>query len=393
MLMTTRFSRSAIVVGLRAVLIASALLVLVPIQAGAADVRQGGSVTIGPDQTITDDLYVFGGTVNVQGTVDGSVIAAGGNVTISGTVTRDVMAAGGMVDITGTVKGSVRAAGGTVTISGPVAEDVVASGGTLTLAESATVGRDLLLGAGNATVSGPVARNVTLGSGTVTLQSQVAGNVTGSVNQLTLANGARVGGNLDYTSEHNVVVASGASVQGSTTRHTPTDRQNAGGGFVGWLRALIGFFAFGLLIVLLFAGFSTRSVATIQRQPLPSAGIGLAVLVVTPVVGLLVFVLGLLIGGWWLGLLLFPVYILALCLGYVVAALALGLWIADRAGWKVHAVWALLAGLVVLAVIGLIPVLGGLVSLVAVIFGLGAASLTAIGRPPSGQAVATAAAA
>jgi hypothetical protein len=51
-------------------------------------------VTVGPDQVITDDLYVFGNNVLVQDTVHGDVIAAGSIVTIAGRVTGGVMAAG-----------------------------------------------------------------------------------------------------------------------------------------------------------------------------------------------------------------------------------------------------------------------------------------------------------
>ncbi|HYM50870.1 MAG TPA: hypothetical protein VET65_09920 [Candidatus Limnocylindrales bacterium] len=395
-----RHLRKDFILLIRLFALAGALLLLLPLQAAAADVRSDNQVTVGPGQTITDDLYAFGGTVTVQGAVAGNLIAAGGTVNVSGHVTRDVMIGGGTVDISGPVDGSIRVGGGTVTITGPVAGDVVVGAGTLTLGSQATVGRDLLLGTGTATIDAPVKRNVMLGAGTVTIASTVGGDITGSVDRLTLASGASVSGRLDYTSKNPVVMGTGATVAGAVTRHTP---QNATtpwvgtpaspvGAFIGWLQGLIGISALGLLLVLLFPSFSAKAVEALQRRPGASLAFGAAILVVTPIIGVLAFIVGLIIGGWWLGLLLLPAYILAAALGYVVTGFLIGRWAAGQFGWKVHPVWMLLAGLFALSVVGLVPILGALVSLVAIVFGLGALAIASTTRPPAGQVIAAAAA-
>ena len=120
------------------VLMGLALLVaLAPTRTFAADIRQGDVVTVGPTQTINDDLYAFGETVDIQGRVNGDVVAAGGTVTVHGTVTGDLLAAGGTTTMAGTVGGTVRAAGGTTTIEGPVGKDLLVTGGTLRLGPGA----------------------------------------------------------------------------------------------------------------------------------------------------------------------------------------------------------------------------------------------------------------
>ena len=149
-----------------------------------------------------------------------------------------------------------------------------------------------------------------------------------------------------------------------------------GGGFVGWLRALIGIVALGLLLILLLPGVGTRAIDVLRAEPWASLGIGAAILVITPIVALIVFIIGIFIGGWWLGLLLIPLWILALAVGYVVSGFLLGRLIFARLGWgRYHDILALLAGLFVLAVVGIIPVLGWLVGLVALVFGTGALAL------------------
>jgi hypothetical protein len=130
-------------------------------------------------------------------------------------------------------------------------------------------------------------------------------------------------------------------------------------------------------MIFLLPGISARAIDTLRALPWPSLGIGAAILVITPIVALIIFIIGLLIGGWWLGVLLVPIWILVLAVGYVVSGFLLGRLLFARLGWGgYHDALALLGGLFVLTVLGLIPVLGWLVGLAALVFGAGALALT-----------------
>ena len=343
----------------------------------AADLRQGANVTVGAGQTVSDDIYAAGGTITVAGTINGSLIAAGATITVSGNVSRDLIIAGGTINVTGKVGGSIRAAGGNLTLNGPVEQDVVITGGMIAIGSGATIGRDLVLAGGTTTVAAPVTRRVMMASGSLTLMNRVGGDVRGNVDHLKL-DGAQIGGNLDYTSNNQVEIVNGARIAGTTTRHTPPDRGASGptNSFIGWLRALIGIVALGLLLILLLPRFSSRSIDVLRAEPWLSLGVGAAILVITPIVAVIVFIVGLLIGGWWLGLLLIPLWILALAVGYVVSGFLLGRLVFAQLGWgRYHDALALIGGLFILAVITVIPILGWLVGLAALVFGTGALAL------------------
>jgi hypothetical protein len=357
-------------------IIVGALFAWLPLEAAAADLRQGSDVTVGHTETVNDDIYAGAGTINIEGTVNGNVIAGGGTITVSGNITRDLIVGGGTINVTGHVGGSIIAAGGNLTLSGPVEHDIVVTGGMIDIASGAAIGRDLLVAGGTATVSAPVARRVQMSSGSLTLKNHVGGDVRGQVDHLKL-DGAQIGGNLDYTSNNAVELVHGARVAGTTTRHTPTDANSPGNGFLGWLRELIGLFALGLLMIFLLPGLSARAIDTLRALPWPSLGIGAAILVITPIVALIIFIIGLLIGGWWLGVLVVPIWILVLAVGYIVSGFLLGRLLFARLGWGgYHDAIALLGGLFVLTILGLIPVLGWLVGLAALVFGAGALALT-----------------
>jgi cytoskeletal protein CcmA (bactofilin family) len=353
------------------------LVALAPTRTFAADIRQGDVVMVGPTQTINDDLYAFGETVDIQGQVNGDVVAAGGTVTIHGTVTGDLLAAGGTTTVAGRVGGTVRAAGGTITIHGPVGKDVLVTGGTVRLEPGARVGRDLLTGAGAVILAGQVARNVHAGNG-----------------MLRLDDGTVVGGNLTYSSDQTAQIAPGARVQGTITQHAPprfgiwpAGALGAGADqVIGWLRALVGLSVLSVLFVLVAPGYSRRTADTLGRAPWLSLALGLALLIGVPIAAFLVFVLGLFIGGWWLALIAMALYASALMLGIAVSGLFLGRWLLERTRRRrVPLVGAVLLGLVLLLLVGVVPVAGGLVVAVAMLAGLGALVVTALrsSRPPT----------
>ena len=89
---------------------------------------------------------------------------------------------------------------------------------------------------------------------------------------------------------------------------------------VGSTLWFIGVFAVAALFAALFPGFSTQAATLIGRDPWTSLGIGLAVLVCVPFMALVLLIT---IIGIPLALLLVPIYLLLLFLGWVTAALFL----------------------------------------------------------------------
>lgn len=364
---------------------------LLPGPALAAVVRTGDVVRVGPQEVIDDDLYAFGRIINIEGTVRGDLITAGEQVSISGTVEGDVMSASSKGLISSPVGGSLRAAGSELIVSGPVGGDAMLASGDLRLTDKARVDKDLYLASGDATVQAPVQGELHAASGTLTLSAPVARDAHAEVGTLRLTDGARIGGNLSYRSDKDAQLAPGAVVTGGVERLEPRRAHGRGGALLAffWVRWLVGLFALGLLLVLLFPDFARRSTAMLRQQPLPSLGWGTALFVGIPIAAALVFMVGLLVGGWWIGLFILALYALALALSFPVVGMLLGRWLLERFHKTgTHLVLALLLGLVVLSLVRLVPILGGLVVLATVLFGLGALLLAvAKGRQPAEASV------
>jgi cytoskeletal protein CcmA (bactofilin family) len=368
-------------VGIVAPFLASLLLVLTPAATSGAELRQADAVVVAPGETIEDDLYAFGQTVTIHGTVTGDVIAAGQSVTVAGTVQGDLLAAGGSVVVAGPVNGTARLVGQTVEIGAPIGDDVLAAAETLSVGPRAPIGRDLLAGANAVTVNSPVARSIRAAAERLTIDGTVGGDVMAQAGTLRLASGAGIGGSLTYASPREAVVEPGAVVQGMTTwraaEAAPGPAAQLGEQALAWLRTLVGLSVFGLMLVALFPRFMRRSTEMVAAAPWPSLGFGFAALVGVPVAAGLLFVAGLLIGGWWLGLLAVAAYLAMLLIGCAIAGLFLGRLVMRRAGRPgVASGWSLVAGLAVLGAVSLVPLVGGVAVLAAVLFGVGAGILT-----------------
>src|SRR5665647_1799838 len=211
--------------------------------ASAFDGRHGDQVLIGKDEVISDDLFVGGTTVIVDGTVNGDLVAGGQTVVINGKVTGNVFAAGLSVTVNGSVGHDVVAAGAAVTI-GPNAQigyNVYSAGSSVETQPESQIGGSLVIGAGQGLIAGQTTSDLVAGASRLRLEGTVGRNArirVGSADSefspgdfgprtpampsvptgLTFGPGARVAGNLEYVSPEAVDTAA-AGVASSVT-HT-----------------------------------------------------------------------------------------------------------------------------------------------------------------------------
>lgn len=370
---------------IRVATLAALILTLTPSQAAAADIRSGQDITIGVNDTIDDDLYIFGNNISILGTVRGDVVAFGQNVSVDGNISGDLIAAANTIAIRGQVGGSVRGAGATIVVDGRITDDLVAAGNELTVLGNGRVGRDVIVGATTATLSGQVGRDVRAGAANVKIDGPVGRDVVAQVERLQLTDKATVNGSLTYTSANEAQIANPGSVKGRTERSIPesaTQTSPVPGPaalVLDWLKGFIGVLIFGLLVAFFFPGFSRRAAETLVRSPIFSLAIGALVLIGLPILAVVFFVVGALVGGWWIGFVALALYIVVLAVSIPVAATGVGGALL-RFTRRPAPVWlALILGLIALLLVALVPIVGGLVLFLALCFGLGATTIAVVG--------------
>ncbi len=366
--------------GLAVILTFMIAMILTAAPVLAFDARSADTVTVGSGEVVDDDLYVGAATVIIDGVVNGDLWATGYTITVNGAVNGSVMAAAYMISIDGDIGHAVRVAGQTISISGNVNGDLMAFGAVVNVASTATVKGDLLVGAENVYIDGLIEGDIK-GSGTeVTIGNGVKGNVELEVDSLTILSTANIEGDLTYTSEEEADIQSGAQIGGATTHNLPPVKEEQPvpfpfSLFSGILSKVIGFLmalVTGLVIILIAPRRLTSIAESIRTRPGASAGWGALVVLVTPIAAILVC---LTIVGIPLGLIALALWGIGLYLAQIPVGLLIGRLIigrfrgVERRGIMIA---ALALGLVILALLGLIPYLGFFIGLAVALFGLGA---------------------
>jgi hypothetical protein len=221
---------------------------------------------------------------------------------------------------------------------------------------------------GPAVIDGHAEGAVVALNGDIRVSGTVEEAVVALNGRATIANGARVGG--DVVSSKAPVVEPAATVEGETRTVRFSLRAL---GFLFWLlwwvAVTISLFVLGILLLALAPAAMAASQLVARNEPGRVVGWGLLIAVGLPVVSVLVM---LTVVGIPLGLVALLALALVYATGYVVAALALGrTMVKEPRGRSL----AFLAGLVVLRLVGLIPFVGGLVTFVASAFGVGALAI------------------
>ncbi|HEY6004654.1 MAG TPA: hypothetical protein VIV57_17400 [Anaeromyxobacter sp.] len=329
-------------------------------------------------QDVPGDLVAAGGTVRAGASVAESAILAGGSVAIDGAVGDDVMAAGGDVVLRGHAGDDARLAGGTVRIAGRVDDDLTAAGGRVRVERDGVVGGRAFLAGGEIVVSGTVGRLRATGE-RVTIEGTVRGDVDAKAGSLEIGPTARIAGDVRHRGPQAPRIDPAARI-GGRVEHQPSGApRRRVFSFIAWLLLLPALLLTGAVAILVFPRFTPAAAEAIGTDPWRSLGIGALVLLGAPllVVALLVTAI-----GFPLGLVLLAGYLVALLVGYLVAALFLGAVVPERLRGRREAalskgalVLRLLAALVVLGILRLVPILGALVSLAALVFGLGGLSV------------------
>lgn len=354
------------VVGAVVLLLAGAAVVLAQDEFLDGKLRVGQTVAVNRDETVEGDLYLFAGAIDMNGTVTGDLVTLGGNVTVAGTVEGDVLAMGGNVTISGDVAGDVRGSGGQLSIEGTVGEDVLSTGGRVVITGSAAVGGDLIVAGGQVTMDG-------------TIQGSVQGWAG------TYSSGGTVGG------EESVTLA-------------PEDQWDVFGGnrVVNALRHFATVVVLGALAIWIVPRIIRGAEEALRRRSLASGGSGLLaflsfiafivaafILMIVLSIILVVLRLGELAGVMLVGMLLlvgvvsFVFGIAAVYLADAVVGLALARLVArGELASRWQELGLLIVGTAVVMILITIPVIGGWLQLLAVIFGLGALAMKVFQRMP-----------
>ena len=338
-----------------AVLLVLLMAIVIPVNAKSLDNFKAGDV-VKVDKDIDETTFVAGQNVDVTSKIKGIIFAAGERLKIAGENDYSFIA------------------GRSIEVDEVVTKDAFVAGENIAITNSKI--RDLYVAGAIIDISSDISRNVYAGGDVVTISGTINGDVNVAAERVIVSNGAEIKGTLNIP-EDAKLEKDGATINKVTTYKSKDVEINKETLFVTTLMSnltsCLAMMLLGFVGLFLFKGFFKKidefdkDAGFLTKYSILGL-IELFAIPVAAVILLLVSIMALMIP--------FPIVIvgliiygLMLYLSAIPTAYYLGNWILKDKVKNEYGIMAL--AILALYIARMIPVLGGLISLITVCFGLG----------------------
>ena len=308
--------------------------------------------------------------VKVDKKIDGTAFIAGNEVTINETIDGIGFIAGNTVKIN-SIEDYLFVAGNEIVLTKDVNKDLFLAGSNVEL-KNVNLKRDAYIASDTVDLNGTVGRNLYLYGTKVELTGTYNGNVTVYASEIVLKDNASIKGTLKYNDTAKVT---GLSKSTKTKTYKTTTTVSYKDYLLGFVSSYIHLLILGVVLVFAFESrfkkIKNKTKDIKSREAILTCGKGFLILIGVPIIAMMLLFSGLfvsvgVIGGLIYGIL---VYISSIITSYVVA------YKLDEKYFKknMNTYLLVMIGLLIIKVLSIVPIIGGLVSLVSLLFGLGIA--------------------
>ncbi len=270
------------------------VLLLLPLAAEAAILRVDDSVTIS-DERINENLYVISSEFLLDSIVQGDVTTFSRASNFMRPIHGDLMFASGESTINADVDGDVRAVVADLIVSADIDGDLVVAGGNVRIDSNAHVAGDILAYVSRIELVNLHRGSLNIAANKIILNSAIEGDAELRSPDIEMRNGARIEGDLIYTAPRRNEELE-ERTHGEVTFNKDTKGRMAAllSAFgIGSGMALINFawllvlFALGLLILHVCPNFAALVASNMTKKRRPSIIYGLVFIFVVPLLSFL----------------------------------------------------------------------------------------------------------
>ncbi len=209
-------------------------------------------------EEVGDRYVVAAGGISMDGHQLGDLFGWAPKISIGGEIQGDLFAGARSIDISGTVRDSTRLFGETVDISGTIEGDLLIFAATLMLKEGAHITGDVFGSVAHFVHLGRVDGSIQLTTGEARIEGSVGKDLKLKADTISLNEGARIEGDLTYSSRTELPASAADYVAGEIVYNVVVDEdENADdtrftlGTVVGWLYWPVAAFIVGAILLAL----------------------------------------------------------------------------------------------------------------------------------------------
>ena len=299
---------------------------------------------------------VAGNRVNATATVDGISFIAGNEVILDGSSTYGFYA------------------GNTLSMSGSIEKDLFIAGNGINILGDANIGRDIYVAGNGVKISGTVGRNLNVGASSVNLSgATINGDAYVASTLIVLDEKTVITGKLIYDEDASISGLDKATVGSVETKKMSNEQivnYNPMTNVYSFIVSAIAAFIVMLVLFYLIPK-SKDKLDTLKFDGstlFKTLVIGLAVLFLLPFILVLAIFTGFLTP---LALIFVVIYAVSIYLAYLLSYYVVGNLITTKLIKKDNVYLSLAIGIVLVKLLMYIPVLGGFISLICLLYGLG----------------------
>jgi hypothetical protein len=366
------------------------------------------------DTVYFDDIFISGFKVKFDSKVYGDLFSFSYEIVQTDSIDGNFMAFARSVQNLGTVTGSFRAFGQKLSCNSDVGRNLLLGGQEINVGPAAKIYRDADLGGKTVVFQGVIDGNLKIGGRIAVVSGTIGGNLEFSGDSLTINPNTVINGDVNYDSPARAAISDAATINGQVNwKKTEVEAEDTkkGGGFwsaITWIGSARGFLAWNIFsslvalvfILLPFPGWlvfvtfwvimvasgnillvitRTKAFATegvLGRRFFPSMGLGFIIFFLTPVIAIVLF-FTILLGP--LALALSMLFGIAVFAGGIYACLYVGRRVCmlfsagakNSSGYLCYTI-----GMTALLILSIIPILGYLMILAALMTGVGGLAQT-----------------
>ena len=333
-----------------------------PQGAQAEKIINNESLYLAPEETITGNVYATSKDITIEGEIEGDLIAIAEKIHIQGHLDGDLIAIAEDIVINGEINGNVRIMGKTLTINGTIARNLNFIGQSLFLEKNAQVFWDMNIISQNIEIKGSVLKNAHFWYEKLNLEGNIAGDlkIKGDKNStFNLSPNANITGDFYYQGLLNQQTVNTSSIKGLIYKTEANNYKESS--WPTWWQILIyqiiAIFIIALILLKINKNLFFNIQKELKKKPLVALGWGLLIITLTP---LLIILSTLSFIGLPLAIIMLSIWLIVIILGPIFLAFLLGIEIIKKLKIKTKHpnIFSLLLGIMLIAFLSTIPVIG-----------------------------------
>lgn len=318
---------------------------------------------------INDFYSTSGNNVKLEDTINGDSAIAGNIIDMIGNIDGIGFIAGETVNVKGSLEYGFMA-GNNITVDGVISKNIYAAGNIITFTKNASIGRDIFLAGNEVVLNGNLDRNISISATRVVLEDNLTinGNIKINASSIVVKNGANIKGELSYNEDINKDISNTANIGKITTYKI---EQNSSFNVKDLLQSTLNMIIVFLVITIIIPKSLEKSenIYNESNKYAKNIGIGALFLICVPLISLLLILSNI---GISLGIILGLIYGICIYLSYIVSGFILGnLLLGKVMKLNTNKYLSGIIGIVIIKIVSIIPIFGVLISILALLLGLG----------------------